>query len=117
MPNGDNKILKSNLRERSLKPPVIIYADLECLFEKMHSYQNNDEKSYTVKKTKHAPSSYSLFTNCSFESTENKLDCYKGKNCMERFCKDLREHAVKIINHEIKEMIPITDEKNELYEM
>ena len=42
----------------------MIYADLECLLEKMHSCQNNSEKSYTEKKTKHTPSGYSLFTSC-----------------------------------------------------
>ena len=41
----------------------MIYADLECLFEKMHSCQNNPEKSQTEKKTKHTPFGYSLFTN------------------------------------------------------
>ena len=35
---------------------------------------------------------------------------------MERFCKDLREHATKIINYEKKEMIPLTDEEHESYE-
>ena len=28
----------------------MIHADLECLVEKMHSCQNNPEKSYTEKK-------------------------------------------------------------------
>ena len=51
---------------------------------------------------KHTPSGYSLFTNCSFDSTKNKLDCYKGKDCMEKFCKDWKEHAMKIINYEKK---------------
>ena len=46
----DNKILKYNYGEKSLKVPAIIYADLECLLEKMHSCQNNFEKSYTEKK-------------------------------------------------------------------
>ena len=31
---------------------------------------------------------------------------------MERFCKDLREHAMKIINFEEKEMILLTDKGN-----
>ena len=31
-------------------------------------------------------------------------------------CKDLREYAMKLINYEKKEMIPLTDEENELYE-
>ena len=36
---------------------------------------------------------------------------------MERFCKDLREHVMKKIDYEKKEMIPLIDEENELYEM
>ena len=88
-----------------MKAPFIIYVDLECLLEKMHSRLNNPEKSYTEKKTKHTPSGYSLFTNC-----------YKGKYCMKRFRKDLREHAMKIICCKKKEMISLTDEENKPYE-
>ena len=40
MPDEDNKILKYNQGENSLKAPFMIYADLECLLEKMHSCQN-----------------------------------------------------------------------------
>ena len=50
MPNEDNKKLKYNHGEKSLKAPFMIYADLECLLEKMHSCQNNPGKSYTEKK-------------------------------------------------------------------
>ena len=31
---------------------------------------------------------------------KNKLDFYRGKDCMERFRKDAKEHATKIINYE-----------------
>ena len=50
MPDEFNEILKYNHGEKSLKAAAIIYADLECLLEKMHSCQNNPEKSYTEKK-------------------------------------------------------------------
>ena len=50
MPYECNKILKYNHEEKSLKAPAIIYADLEHFLEKMHSCQNNPEKSYTEKK-------------------------------------------------------------------
>ena len=50
MPNNNNKILRFNHWEKSLKAPIMIYADLECLLEKMHSYQNNPENSDTEKK-------------------------------------------------------------------
>ena len=68
----------------------------------MLSCQNNPEKSYTAKKTKHTPSGYSLF-HClqivHLNRQKNKLDCYKGKDCMKKLCKDLREHATEIINY------------------
>ena len=35
MPNKDNKIIKYNLGEKSIKSPFIIFADLEWLLEKM----------------------------------------------------------------------------------
>ena len=38
MPNKDNKILKYSPGNNSLKVPFIVYADLECLPEKMHLY-------------------------------------------------------------------------------
>ena len=74
IPNEDNKILKYNHGEKSLKASFMIYAELECLLEKMQSCQNNLEKSYTEKKTKHMSSGYSLFTNFLFDGRENKLE-------------------------------------------
>ena len=79
---------------------------MQTLLEKMYSCQNNLETSYTQKKAKHTPSGYSLLTCCSFDKTKNKLDCYRGEDWTERRSKDLREHAMKIINYEEKEMIP-----------
>ena len=35
---------------------------------------------------------------------------------MKMFCKDLKDQAMKIINYEKKEMIPLTDEEKESYE-
>ena len=58
MPNEDNKILKYNKEEKSLKAPAIIYANLKCFLEKLHSCQNNPEKSYSEIKTKQTPSGY-----------------------------------------------------------
>ena len=45
MSNEDNKILKYNHKEKSMKAPFIIYADLECLLEKISACYNNPEKS------------------------------------------------------------------------
>ena len=114
MPNEDNKIIKYNHGEKSIKSPFIIYADLECLLEKISTCYNNPQKSSTTKINKHTPSGYSLFTHCSFDKRKNKLDYYRGEDCMKKFFIDLREHATKIISYEKQKMIRLTkkEEKN-----
>ena len=108
MPAKDNNIIKYNHGEKSIKLPFIIYADLECLLEKMDTCYNNLEESSTTEINKHTPSGYSLFTHCLFDKTENKQDYYRGTDCMKKFCRDLRTHVTKIINYEKKKMIPLT---------
>ena len=44
MPNKDNKILKYNHGEKSMRAPFIIYADLKSLLEKMDTCYDNLEK-------------------------------------------------------------------------
>ena len=108
MPTKDNNIIKYNQGEKSIKLPFVIYVDLECLVEKMSTCQNNPNESSATEINKHTPSGYSLFTHCSFDKSKNKLDHYRGKDCMKKFCKGLRTHATKIINYEKKKMIPLT---------
>ena len=84
-----------------MKAPFIIYPDVESLLENMSTCHNNPEKSSTTIINKHAASGYSLFTNCSFDTTKNKLNFYRDKDCMGRFRKGLKEYATKIINYEI----------------
>ena len=85
MPNEGNKIIKYNQGEKSIKSPFIIYADLVCLLEKISTCYYNPEESSTTEINKHIPSGYSLFTHCSFDKTKNKLDYYRGNDCMEKF--------------------------------
>ena len=77
MPSKDTKIF--NKYQKSDKAPFFIYVDLECLSE-------------------HIPSGFSMSTISSFRSIENKHDVYRGKDCMKKFCKSLREHAMQIMN-------------------
>ena len=84
MPKQTEEILKYIHGEKSLKSPFAIYLDLECLLKKEQSCQNNPEKSYTEKKAKYEPSGWAIFTNCSLDEKENKLDYYRGKDCIEK---------------------------------
>ena len=102
MPDENNKILKYNPGEKSLKVPFIIYSDLECLLKKIDTCQNNPERSYTEKKAKHRPSGYSLVTCCSFDKSKTECNYYRRKDCMEKFCNDLKDQAMKIMNYKKK---------------
>ena len=79
MPKWIEKILKYNPGEKSLKAPFAVYLDLECLLKKEQSRNNNNnnnnfKKSYTEKNVRHEPSGWAMFTKCSFDEKENKLD-------------------------------------------
>ena len=58
-------------------------------------------------------SGYSLSLICSFDETKNNF--YVGRDCIKRFCNDLKQLATEIINFEKKEMIPLTDKEITLY--
>ena len=82
--------------------PFIIYADLDCLMEKVDESKNNPENTFTTKLSEHIPSCFLMSTTSSFKSIKNKHDVHRGKNRMKIFCQSLREHAMKIINVKIK---------------
>ena len=56
MPEEDNKILKYNHGEKSMRAPFVIYVDIACLLEKKGTCHSNPEQSSTTKINKHAPS-------------------------------------------------------------
>ena len=70
----------------------MIYADLECLLEKTHSCQII-LKDLTQRKK---------LTCFSFDGPEKELGYFRGKDYIEKFCKDLRENVMKILNYDKK---------------
>ena len=58
MPSEDSKILEFNQCHKYDKAPVIIYADLECIIEKIDGCKNNPENSSTAKVNLHIPSGF-----------------------------------------------------------
>ena len=43
-----------------------------------------------------------MFTRFSFNEKENKHNYYRGKDCVEKLCRKLKERTIKIINYEKK---------------
>ena len=56
-----------------------------------------------------------MFTRFSFDEKENKLNYYRGEDCIEKLCKKLKGIAMKIINYEEKEVIHLTKEEKKSY--
>ena len=44
-----------------------------------------------------------------------KINYYRGEDCMKKFCKDLRENAMKIINYGKKSIVPLTTKEEICY--
>ena len=73
MPFENTKILKFNKYQIYDKAPCIIYADLECIIEKIEGCKNNLDSSRlffnssTTKLSKHIPSWFLMSTISSLE--------------------------------------------------
>ena len=57
-----------------------------------------------------------MVVKCSFDATKNKLDYYRGRDCIKTLCKKLRDSAMEIINYEAKETETLTNEEIKSYE-
>ena len=53
--------------------------------------------------------------NCSSDEKKNRCKFYRTKYHIEKFCKDLKQLTIEIINSEEKEMIPLTDKEIKFY--
>ena len=102
MPCEDTEILEFNQYQKFDRVPFIIYADLECIIEKIDECKKNPENSSIAKVSEHIPSGFSMSTISLFRSIESKHDVYRGKDSMKEFCELLRQHGIKIINFKKK---------------
>ena len=121
----DSKVLKYNHGEESMEVtfvslkirfPIKLKLKFPLKFRfTVFVCRNNPRKSSTTKISKHTPSGYSLFTCSSFDTKENKLDCYRAEDYIKEFCKDLKKHVTRIINYEKKKRIPLTNEERKTH--
>ena len=102
IPSEDTEVLEFDQYQKHEKAPFIIYADLECLIEKIDGCKSNLENSFKTKVGKHTLSGFSMSTISSFKCIKNKHDVYRRKCYMKKFCESLREQAIEIINFKKK---------------
>ena len=51
-------IISEDTNQKSDKEPFILYADLECIIQKIDGCKNNPENSSTTKVSEHIPSGF-----------------------------------------------------------
>ena len=56
-----------------------------------------------------------MFIKSSFDNKENKLYYYRGKDCIEKLCTNLKKSAMEIINCEKERNGILTHEENNFY--
>ena len=106
-------LLRRNARRRCInkRAPFVMYADLESLLQKMDTCINDLGKSSTTRVNKHEMCGYSLITNCLFNEKKDVVDYYRGKDCLKKFCQNLKKQAKLIVDYEKKGMIKLTEEE------
>ena len=113
MPSEDTKLLEFNQNQESYKALFSINDVLESIIDKIDGCKINPLYSSTTKVSEHISSGFSMSTITSFRTIENKHDVYRGKHHMKKFCRSLREHAVKIINFKKKKSNLLTKEQQQ----
>ena len=83
VPSEDIKEFNQN--QKSAKASFIIYADLECIIEKINGCKNSSETSSAIKVSGHIPSGFSISTITAVRKTENKHNVCRSKDWMKNF--------------------------------
>ena len=99
-----------NVKCSFAKTLSIIYSGLDVC--NVVGCKNNHEKSSTTRGGEHILSGFSMTTVLSFKDIKNEHHAYLDKNCMKRFFKSIREHAMKIVNFEKKKPTLLTNEQH-----
>ena len=73
-------------------------------------------KILTQRKARHKPSCHSSSLICSFDETKNMHKFHRRRDCIENFCRDLKELVTEIINYKEEEMTTLASDKVTLYE-
>lgn len=117
----DKPILKFEKSEHSLPCKFTIYADLECILEKLP--EQADQNSKSVRTHLHVPSSfaYKVVSHCETASSDEHLKdvrLYRGENSMQKLIQSLREDVKYIFQNYLtkNEPMALTNEEEAIFQ-
>ena len=115
LPEIGENIKKHEFGSKSLRMNYIIYVDLECLLVKYDTCSNNPNKSYTINEARHMTPGYSIYI-LDNSTNSSKVLYYRGKDCIQKLCKELREIGEALFAAEKKLMIASTPEQKRFHD-
>ena len=75
---------------KQLPVPFAIYADFECVTEKVSGCEPSDNKSYIEKFQKHTACSFGYKVVCHYDKQYSRdLEIYRGEDCISKFIKSM----------------------------
>ena len=104
---------------KSLPVPFCIYADFECITEKISGCQPSDSRSYTEKYQKHTACSFGYKVVCHYdEKYSGDAVIYCGEDCIQKFMKCMFEeveNCQEIIRENFNKPLLMTKEDEEAF--
>lgn len=95
MPLPGTKIKFENFHN-TLKAPLIVYADFECILKPIERCETDPEQSGANPKHLHIPSSYAYLIKSTFNEDLDLFKVYRGENCAEEFVKNLFKDVTEL---------------------
>ena len=91
-------ILKFNDGQAQLKEPFVIYADFESILEPMATASSDPSIPHINHINKHTPSGFCTYSMFAYGEIKDPPKLYRGKDCVEEFCKYIRSQARQLYN-------------------
>ena len=88
-----------------------MYADFEAILRPVHGPSPSPNESYTKEINQHIPSGFCVYSNFAYGEVKDPLKLYRGKDCVQAFCKYIKEEARRLYHmFPEKPMEPLTSE-------
>ena len=98
----ENSFVRFHSGQYQFKVPFAIYFDLEAILQEEEETELHGssipEDYYTKRINRHVPYGFCIYRTCAYGEVEDPLKLYRGKDCVEVFCKHIESEA-KRLNH------------------
>ena len=99
-----------------LRIPFMMYADFGSILEPIQGSAPDPAQPYTMNANKHVPSGWHGYSKFAYGDVNDSLKLYRGEDCIEKFCKHLKQEAYKLYHmFPEKPMTPLTNKQWKKY--